>query len=149
MKIAIVYASKTGNTQELVELLYKLFRSQYINVEVYQAKDFPIPALQGYEGVIIGTYTWGKGEVPAELLPIYRAFENQDVQQMTTGVVGTGDSFYPHFCGAVDEFRDMLYIHSTLAVTLKIELTPQDSDLGRCHRFVELFLKRLERKTCT
>jgi flavodoxin I len=50
---------------------------------------------------------------------------------------------HPHFCGAVDEFRDMLYVQTNLAVILKVELSPQLSDMEKCHRFVQLLLERV------
>ena len=53
--------------------------------------------LTEYDAVIIGTYTWGDGDIPTEMLPLYRAFENQEVSKIVTGIVGTGDRFYPNF----------------------------------------------------
>ena len=107
---------------------------------------FPLSRLAEYDAVVIGTYTWGDGEIPTEMIPLYEAFENQNVKHILTGVVGTGDRFYPHFCGAVDEFRDMLYVQTDLAVTLKVELSLQQSDMERCTKFVELILQRMKNK---
>lgn len=143
MSLAIVYSSKTGNTEELVKELYRLFLLNNVKVDLFRVDEFNLDSLQNYEAVIIGTYTWGAGEVPTEMLPLYQAFETQNVKHMITGVVGTGDRFYAHFCGAVDEFRDMLYVKTNLAVTLKVELSPQGKDLEKCQKFVELFLIRV------
>ncbi|NRD78162.1 flavodoxin domain-containing protein [Bacillus sp. BRMEA1] len=143
MKIAIVYSSKTGNTEELVNILCQLFLLHDKKPDVYKIEDFPLQSLQTYDGIIIGTYTWGDGDIPVEMLPLYEAFEHQDVKRIITGVFGTGDRFYPNFCGAVDEFRDMLFVRTNLAVTLKVELAPQSSDIKNCGKFVELFLTRL------
>lgn len=146
MKIAIVYSSRTGNTEGLVNYLYELFLTRFLNVELIQVDQFPLARLTEYDAVVIGTYTWGDGKIPSEMLSLYEAFENQEVKHLLTGVVGTGDRFYPQFCGAVDEFRDMLYVQTDLAVTLKIELSPQRSDMERCHKFFELMLERVSRK---
>ncbi|WP_428911520.1 flavodoxin domain-containing protein [Niallia sp. Krafla_26] len=146
MKIALVYASKTGNTEELVNVLYQLFLKQAVDVNIFKICEFSLESLPTYDGIIVGTYTWGDGEVPIEMVPLYQAFENQDIHYQTTGIVGTGDCFYPHFCGAVDRFRDMLYVHTSLAVTLKVELSPQASDREKCHKFVELYLNRFANK---
>ena len=146
MKIAMVYSSRTGNTEELVNKLYKLFLSQFVKFELYTVEQFPLYRLAEYDVVVIGTYTWGDGEIPPEMILLYEAFENQNVKHILTGVVGTGDRFYPHFCGAVDEFRDMLYVQTDLAVTLKVELSPQQSDKERCTKFVELILERMKNK---
>ncbi|WHY77034.1 flavodoxin domain-containing protein [Neobacillus sp. WH10] len=143
MNLAIVYTSKTGNTEELVNFIKDLFLQKKIEVRLFRVEHFPIQEIATFDAIIIGTYTWGDGEIPKETLALYRAFEIQDVKHVVTGVVGTGDSFYPKFCGAVDAFRDMLYVHSHLAVTLKIEITLQTQDLERCRRFVDIFIKNL------
>jgi flavodoxin I len=145
MKLAIVYSSKTGNTEEVVELIRQLFLMNKVDVTLCRIEEFQITDLINYEAVVIGTYTWGNGEIPQEMMELYRAFETQDVKKVLTGVVGTGDSGYPKYCGAVDEFKDMLSVHTNLMVTLKIELTLQMSDIVKCQRFVNIFIDELKR----
>lgn len=144
MKLAIVYTSKTGHTEELVQFIRDLFIEKKIDVSLFRIEEFPILELPAFDGVIVGTYTWGDGDIPSEMHALYYAFETADVRHVVTGVVGTGDSFYPHFCGAVDAFRDMLYAHSRLAATLKIEVSPQTTDLERCRRFTETIWNKIE-----
>ena len=146
MKVAIIYSSKTGNTEEVVHLIWKLFLVEQIDVTLYRIEEFQIRDLINYEAVVIGTYTWGNGEIPQEMMELYRAFETMDVKRTMTGIVGTGDSGYPKFCGAVDEFRDMLYVHTKLIVTLKIEVNLQMNDIERCRKFVGIFMDQLNQK---
>jgi flavodoxin I len=143
MKIAIVYSSKTGNTEELVHLIQELFIRKNVVVKIFRIEQFDINDLNYYEAIVIGTYTWGNGNIPHEMMGIFRAFEMKDLKNIVTAVVGTGDSGYPNFCGAVDEFKSMLYYHTHLAVTLKIEVSPQKEDLNRCIRFVEIVLEKV------
>ena len=143
MKVAIVYSSKTGNTEEVVHLIRKLFLKEKIDVTLYRIEELQIKDLINYEAIVIGTYTWGNGEIPHEMKGLYHAFETMDVKRILTGIVGTGDSGYPKFCGAVDEFRDMLYVHTTLIVTLKIEVNLQMHDIDRCLKFVSIFRDKL------
>jgi flavodoxin I len=140
MKLAIVYASKSGNTEELADLLLRLFLEQEASVSFYPVEEFPFERLTSFDAVMVGTYTWGSGEIPLEMMALFQAFEKQDAKDVLTGVFGTGDSHYPHFCGAVDLFRDMLYQKSRLAVTLKVELRPQIQDLEKCQKFVRIIL---------
>lgn len=144
MKIALVYSSITGNTEELIYILKELFRIYNMEVTAIRVADFPLEKLARYDAIVIGTYTWGDGDIPDEMQPLYNAFEVQEVKNVVTGVVGTGDQFYPNFCGAVDKFRDMLFVQTQLAVTLKIELTPQLQDLKRCRKFVDSIIKRVD-----
>jgi len=138
-KVAIVYSSVTGNTEEVATLIHSI-----IGGELFPINQFPLSDLATYDAVLIGTYTWGSGEVPSEMISLYEAFEKQNVEHVITGVFGTGDSFYPHFCGAVDLFRDMLCVHTNLAVTLKIEQRHQRGDLLKCKQFTERIIARLK-----
>ncbi|WP_238579219.1 flavodoxin domain-containing protein [Neobacillus niacini] len=142
MKVAIVYASVSGNTKELAEELYQILLTKSVHLSIYSIEEFSLADLCQYNAVAIGTYTWGNGEIPKEMRRLYQAFESLNRKEITTAVFGTGDSFYPMFCGAVDQFRDMLYVHTNLAATLKVELRPQEQDFHRCDKFAEALLLR-------
>jgi flavodoxin I len=146
MKIAIVYSSKTGNTEEIAQRICQLFLKKDVSVSLFRIEEFSVQDLSEFSAVVVGTYTWGNGEIPQEMMELYRAFETQDVKRVLTGVIGTGDSGYPMFCGAVDIFKDMLYVQTNLIVTLKIEVSLQMKDKDRCRRFVDIFLDKLIRK---
>lgn len=142
MKVAIIYSSVTGNTKELAKQLYRILLEKSADVSIFRIDRFHLSHLSKYDAVVIGTYTWGNGEIPKEMWDLYQAIELLNIKDITTAVFGTGDSFYPKFCGAVDQFRDMLYLHTSLAATLKVELLPQKQDIQRCHKLVESLLRR-------
>jgi flavodoxin I len=144
MKIAIVYTSVTGNTKELAEELFRIFKSKSVDVNISRIEEFELSLLEKVDAVAIGTYTWGNGEIPKEMQELFQAFESIGKKTIRTAVFGTGDSFYPNFCGAVDQFRDMLYVHSNLVATLKVELTPQEQDIYRCRKLAELVVERVK-----
>ncbi len=137
-RIAIVYTSLTGNTEQLAEMLQAAILSKELPVELYRIEDFSLDELSSCDYLLIGTYTWGSGEIPGELRNLYGAIEQLDRNQLRTAVFGTGDSFFAEFCGAVDRFRDMLYVKTQLVATLKVELMPQPSDMARCEKLAEL-----------
>ena len=143
-EIAIVYSSVTGNTKEVAEILYGCMREKGHEATLMEASDFAEAELCCYEAVMVGTYTWGSGEIPKEMQALYEALESQADKTLVTAVFGTGDSFFPNYCGAVDRFRDMLYVKTNLAATLKIELMPQEQDRPRCQKFVEAVLRNIE-----
>lgn len=142
MKIAIVYTSKTGNTEELVYLIQQLFIQKKVDVSLFRIAQFSIHNLNQYDAVIVGTYTWGDGNIPQEMMTIYHGFESLNLKNLITAVVGTGDSSYSKFCGAVDDFKDMLYVQTKLVATLKIEVRPQQKDLNRCIQLVDIVLEK-------
>lgn len=141
-EIAIVYASVTGNTEALSDILVQSLQSKGLEPSIYKVTDFALKELSHYDIVIVGTYTWGSGEVPAEMTGLFQAFERLNRKELVTAVFGTGDSFFAEYCGAVDRFRDMLYVHTNLAATLKVELLPQERDKFRCNKFIEVVLER-------
>jgi flavodoxin I len=144
-KIAIVYTSISGNTKELAFLIASFF-NQDIELNIFTIDQFNLSEIKEYDAIIIGTYTWGNGDIPLEMEKLYETMSSQSLKRMVTGVFGTGDTFYSTFCGAVDLFRDMLYVHTDLAVTLKVELKPQSQDIQRCEQFVRLLLERLQQQ---
>lgn len=145
-RIAIVYASVTGNTEAVAEILQKICLSKGLEVELWPVNAFPSTELSRYDAVLVGTYTWGSGEIPKEMHGLYRAFEDLGRNELVTAVFGTGDSFFAEFCGAVDRFRDMLFVHTDLAATLKVELMPQPKDHARCEKSITGILKRLHER---
>ncbi|MFD4931379.1 flavodoxin domain-containing protein [Peribacillus butanolivorans] len=134
-KIAIVYHSAGGNTKALAEALASLLPE----AELFRTSEFDTGILPEYDALIIGTYTWGNGELPAKTAVFYAELEQLPISHLKTGVFGTGETNYSHFCGAVDHFRDMLFAKSQLLVTLKIEQMYQESDLPRLQKFASLF----------
>ncbi|MEH7121398.1 flavodoxin domain-containing protein [Neobacillus vireti] len=143
MKVAIVYASVTGNTKELAYVIYRNFLSRSADVMIDRVESFSVECLSTFDAIIIGTYTWGDGEIPKEMWKLYHTIEKLENKNLITAVFGTGDSFYPKYCGAVDVFRDMLFVHTTLAATFKVELIPQIQDLFRSQMFVDSIIKRV------
>lgn len=142
MKTLILYTSVTGNTELVAEEIYQKMKSltdvHYVSVEQFHTVN-----LTEYDAVIVGTYTWDDGAIPLEMEPVYEAFEDNEVKHIITGVFGSGDSFYPNFCGAVDEFKNMLHVQTDLTVTLKVELSPQDKDIKKCEAFCQLVMNKL------
>ncbi|WP_110928938.1 flavodoxin domain-containing protein [Bacillus massiliglaciei] len=139
MKIGILYHSAGGNTKALAEAIGK----QLPMAELLPAAVTNFSSLSSYDGLLIGTYTWGDGELPARMKPLYDYLEVSDISHITTGVFGTGETNYSHFCGAVDLFRNMLFVKSRLAVTLKVEQMYQQADMPRIERFSQIFADKL------
>ena len=138
LRLAIVYASVTGNTEQLAEMIQKAALDQGFRTELYRIEEFSLATISDYDVVLIGTYTWGSGEIPEEMHSLYQAIEKLDKKELRTVIFGTGDSFFAEFCGAVDRFRDMLYVKTRLIATLKVELMPQSNDAARCGKLLKL-----------
>ena len=147
--VAIVYSSVTGNTAELAGMLMECTQERWANVRVFGPKEFCRERVADFDAVLVGTYTWGSGEIPHDMQRVYRHFERAQCKGVVTAVFGTGDSFFAEFCGAVDRFKDMLFKQTHLAAVLKVELSPQESDWVRCKKLVASVEKRVGVVTVT
>lgn len=140
MKACIVYTSTTGNTEEVATAIYNQLVS-HIDTDLMSIDNFELSTINMYDYFIIGTYTWGNGQLPTEMKALYQTIETHANKHLRTAVFGTGDRFYPFFCGAVDRFRDMLYEKTDLAVTFKVELSPQQSDYYKIPVFIDKLME--------
>jgi len=139
VSIAIVYHSAGGNTKAIAEAIASFMPES----QLFRVSEVDIPKLTAFDGLIVGTYTWGNGELPEKMVAFFQELEALDLTHTVTAVFGSGETNYKHFCGAVDIFRDMLFAKSRLAVTLKIEQMYQDSDYVKIKRFTSLFRAKL------
>ncbi|MBT2583273.1 flavodoxin domain-containing protein [Planococcus sp. ISL-109] len=135
-RAAIVYASATGHTERLAEIVERALREQGVFPESFRADQFNSAELSRYDMVLVGTYTWANGEIPKQLHGLFEAFENLG-KSPVTAVFGTGDRCFATYCGAVDQFRDMLYAKTALAATFKVEQMPSTQDYARCRQFAK------------
>ena len=101
-KVIIVYSSLTGNTEEMSELIESGVKTAGIEVVRKDAYDAKAAEVLQYDGIIIGAYTWGDGELPDEFLDFYEDLEELDLSGKKAAVFGSGDTSYAHYCGAVD-----------------------------------------------
>lgn len=145
MKVLILYTSMsaTKNTLEIARNIREVLLAEKFEVEIHHIIGFDLSKIHEYDVLIIGTYTWGNGEIPSEMIQLYEYIEHKNILGMVTGIFGSGDTFYPRFCGAVDVFKYNLAAHSNLAVTLKVETFPQEEDIKKMPKFASLIKQRV------
>lgn len=145
-KILMVYASQTGNTELMAEVMVDYLKTESYEV-VTKTFDFdwiePEELLE-YDAVLIGTHTWDDGEMPYEVEDFYEEVEEVDITGRIFGVFGSGDSFYDIFGGAIDLVADRLENlgADVLPERLKVDLEPDKEDIERCR----VFAKKLSEK---
>jgi flavodoxin I len=115
---AIFYYSMTGNTKALVELCdttgFEVFNLNKLNIEEINFDPF--------QTILIGTSTVGDG-VPHE---IFRnlAPKLKELKDKNIGLFGSGNSIYPHYCGALDLLADLLKKNNKMLFVFKFESYP-------------------------
>ena len=104
----IVYASMTGNTEEIADIVAKKLEELGHTVDVDECTTVDAADFEDADICIVATYTYGDGELPDEIVDFYEDLADLDLSGKIFGVVGSGDTFYDYFCHSVDEFVDSL-----------------------------------------
>ncbi len=144
-KVTILYASMTGNTEEIAEIIESYIEKEEIEVERYQIgfDEFKPEQVLDTDGVLIGTYTDGDGDLPFEAEDFYDELELLDLTGIPIALFGSCDSMYPIYGGAIDTFATLVEkCGANLPVpSLKIELFPETEDIEKCENFAAEFIE--------
>lgn len=100
-KTLIVYGSTTGSCQEFAEKIAgKLGVEEVMNVAEVGAD-----TLAGYDNLLLGTSTWGAGELQDDWYDGVDTLKSADLSGKTVAIFGCGDAeSYPDtFCGGMAE----------------------------------------------
>ncbi|MDT3426737.1 flavodoxin I [Paenibacillus forsythiae] len=140
-KILVVYASLTGNTEEIAELIAEGIRQSGGEAVLKLVTDCNAFDIASYDGAVLGAYTWGDGELPDEFLDFYEELDEIDLAGTKAAVFGSGDSGYEIYCGAVDRIEEKLKERGAAIVqaSLKIEYGPTAVEKEECRKFGQRF----------
>ncbi|TXK76335.1 flavodoxin [Paenibacillus sp. N3.4] len=144
-KIIIVYASMSGNTEEIAEAIADGIREAGIEPTVKSVMDANGQELANYDGVLLGAYTWGDGDLPDEFEDFYEEMDDLNLQGRKSAVFGSADSSYAQFGAAVDTLEAKLAEIGAEKVLdgLKIELNPSKEEKLFCLEFGKKFAASL------
>lgn len=144
--VIIIFASMTGNTEEMADAVAEGVREAGIEPVVKEVMDAAAEELTGYDGVILGAYTWGDGELPDEFLDFYDDMDAVSLDGKKAAVFGSCDSAYPEFGAAVDTLIDKLQeIGAEVELEgLKIELSPSRDDKAKCREWGKQLVQMLD-----
>lgn len=97
----VVYGSTTGTCEDLAgRIAGKLGVS-----DVISAADLDAAKIAGADNLILGTSTWGEGEVQDDWYSALDVIKGADLKGKTVAVFGCGDSvsYADSFCGGMSE----------------------------------------------
>lgn len=145
----IVYASLTGNTEEMSNLLANELNQLGVITEVEEAIQVYPSEYQDYDICIVATYTYGTdGNLPDEIIDFYEDLAEEDLSGKIYGVLGSGQTFYEHFCRAVDYFEEQFEATGATqgAKSIKIELNVSDKDRPKLTAFAKELIASYEKQ---
>lgn len=139
-KALIVYASMTGTTEDIAQVLANYLRSLNVEVLVEECTEVYPKEFLDYDICVMATYTYGDdGDIPEESEDFFYDLEQVDLTGKVFGVLGSGDHIYEKFCPAVDEFDEQFQKTGATRGTkpLKINLSADVKDKENIKRFAE------------
>lgn len=141
----IVYASMTGNTEEIADIVADKLRDLDLDVEVEECTMVDAADFEDADIAIVATYTYGDGDLPDEIVDFYEDLAEVDLSGKVYGVVGSGDTFYDYFCKSVDEFEAQFALTGAQkgADCVKVDLAAEDEDIENLEAFAEEIASKL------
>ena len=101
MKVGIFYGSSTGTTEDVAGRIAKA-----LNVDasdVHNVTDADTAMIEGYDVLVLGSSTWGVGELQDDWYDGIKKFKAANLQGKKVALFGLGDSgsFSDTFCDAM------------------------------------------------
>lgn len=118
----IAYASWSGNTAEVAEMIEEMLIKQGVLVTSFRIGGDVLPDPNQYDAMIIGSFTWGKGETPAEVKDFVADI---GYKPPVVYVFGTGDTQFGGddlFCNAAVK---LARFYNSAIQPLRIEQSPR------------------------
>ncbi|GEM01838.1 flavodoxin I [Halolactibacillus halophilus] len=141
MKIAVAYASMTGNTESIADEIKSYLDEENLDYSVFHipSDDFYAFDLVNYDVIFFGSYTYGDGDLPFELMDLYDEVEDEDLTGKRIGLFGSCDSFYPLYGVALDQFKERFEFAGATVIgeLVKVDLDPDDKDLELTRAMVD------------
>lgn len=100
MSIAIIYGSNGGTTEDVAEQIKDVLGLEADLIDIGTAE---IDVFEKYDKMIIGTSTWGEGDLQDDWDDIFGDFEGVEFGGKTVAFFGTGDQE-----GYADNFLDAM-----------------------------------------
>ncbi|MGM8214597.1 flavodoxin [Bacillaceae bacterium W0354] len=136
VRVLISYASFSGNTKEVAELIEERLNQMGFDVDTFRIKHriSTVPDPSHYDVILIGSFTWDRGSTPS----IVKDFVLKiGYKPSNVFVFGTGDTQFGGdelFCSACDKLAK--FYHSTYP-PLKIEQSPRGSQETKVQKWTE------------
>ena len=83
----ILFGSTTGNTENIAKII-----ATKLNADIFNIGDKPIDALAEYQNLVLGTSTWGLGDLQDDWDNFLPQLAKADLTGKTVALFGLGDS---------------------------------------------------------
>ncbi|TYS67424.1 flavodoxin [Sutcliffiella horikoshii] len=142
MRIFIGYVSMSGNTEDIANILQDELHAKGCEVVSECLDTVDMEEIITFNGILIGSYTWGDGDLPYEAEDFYEELDDLKLDSIPVACFGSGDHAYPKFCAAVDTFAHKFKSCGAEVYnqTLKMEFGPETNEQElECREFAQTF----------
>ena len=108
MNVVIVYTTRTGKTKKLAEAMEERIIEEGSKVDLFTASEVEAKTLLDYDLVLLGSSTYGDGELLEEFDTLYADMDTIDMTGKRSACFGSGSTNYPQFCNAVNLLESKL-----------------------------------------
>lgn len=132
MKAQIVFASMTGNDEDMAEILEENLQDAGFDVKNIDVSFANATSYLDADLCVMVTYTYGEGVMTDELKDFYDQLITLDLSGKKFAVMGSGDKTYKdHYCENVDDFEKAFIKCGAVEVAkpVKIENAVDDEDI--------------------
>lgn len=147
MKAVVVFATITGNNENIANIVTEALQNHGIDVEENEMSMADVEDFEDADICVVCPYTYDEGALPDEGLDFYDDLNEFDLSGKTYGVAGSGDTAYgDDFCVAVDKFGKAFDKSGAVkgAENVHVNLAPDDSDKERLEQFVDELVNKAE-----
>ncbi len=107
-KVIVIYGSTTGNTEEMAKSVEQALSVSGYDVVLKNVTEADPAELKGYDYILLGSSTWGDGELQDDFIDFEENMRNVDLTGKKSAVFGCGESSWPMFCEAVNILENRL-----------------------------------------
>ncbi|AZA16559.1 MAG: flavodoxin [Lactobacillus delbrueckii subsp. lactis] len=146
MKAKIVFASMTGNDEDMAEILEEGLLDQGLEVDSSDVSFTDASDYLDSDLCVFITYTYGEGAMTDEIADFYDQLKELDLTGKSFAVMGSGDKTYKeHYCENVFDFEKAFLACGAkeLIHPLTVENAPDDDDIARIDQAAEELADKL------
>lgn len=145
----IVYASLTGNTEEITQILGNTLKEMNVATKVVECTQASAADFLNYDLCIVGAYTYGReGELPDEIAGFFDDLVNINLKGKVYGAFGSGEEAYGYYCKSADDFDRQFQLTGATrgSDVVKVELDPESKDIDNIVAFAKNLVSSFEDK---
>lgn len=140
MQAHVVYATITGNNEEVADIVVAAFEAANIAVKKTEISQTEVDEFEDVDIAVVVPYTYDQGSLPDEGLDFFEDLADATLDYVVYGVAGSGDTYYlSDYCVAVPKFEAQFAKTQAIkgAEGVKVNLRPDKTDTAALTAFVQ------------